>query len=220
MDQRNNYSDMYDLYRSKGVSPAIFFIPKINDQEEYRFIEDKHVSNIQNKRYMVSNFGNIVDLNRGTNPTYFDQEGYAICYLMRNDGTAINKKLHRMVMMLFNPNPNFAHLQVNHIDGNPSNNMLNNLEWTSGKENSDHAMLMGFHKMSGEDNPNNKLTENQVKEICSLIETGKYYDTEIARMYDVSYATISDIHKGKIWKNVGKYYDLSIRKSKKKNTTT
>lgn len=214
--ENKSYSDMYELYRSKGVSPAIFFMPKDIGPEEYRYIEGKHVTNIQEERYMVSNYGNIIDLNRGLSPVYLDQEGYSICYLMRNDGTAINKKLHRMVMMVFNPNPNFAHLQVNHMDGNPSNNMLYNLEWTSGKENSDHAMLRGLHKMSGEDNPNGKLTREQVNEICALIETGKYYDTEIAKMYNVSYTNISDIHKGKIWTDVGRNYDLSKRKSRSK----
>ena len=57
-------------------------------------------------------------------------------------------------------------------------------------------MINGLHKMNGINNPNNKLSEQEVHEICKLIETGEYYDTEIAKMYNVSYANISDIHNG------------------------
>ena len=92
--------------------------------------------------------------------------------------------------------------------------MLYNLEWTTPKENSDHAMLTGLHKMNGEMNPLAKLTPDQVREICELIQSGKYFDTEIAKMYNVSYATISDIHKGKLWKDISREYDLSDRKPK------
>jgi hypothetical protein len=46
--------------------------------------------------------------------------------------------VHRLVAQTYLDNPNNLP-QVNHIDENKSNNKVNNLEWTSSKENSRHS---------------------------------------------------------------------------------
>lgn len=53
------------------------------------------------------------------------------------------KYVHRLVADAYIPNPdNLA--QVNHIDGNKHNNCVNNLEWTSPKQNTEHAWNLGL----------------------------------------------------------------------------
>ena len=52
-------------------------------------------------------------------------------------------KVHRLVMSAFEPNETMDTLQVNHIDGNKLNNNLNNLEWCTHKQNSQHAKSLG-----------------------------------------------------------------------------
>lgn len=130
------------------------------------------------------------------------------------NGSPTKMRVHRLVLLTFDYRDDYNELQSNHIDGNHSNNTRANLEWTSLKENSDHAMLYKLHKMNGEDNGNNKLSEIQVREICELIQTGKYYDTEIAEMYNTTPTFLRSLRIGQIHTDITKDYDMTIRKTK------
>lgn len=207
-----SYSERYERAKKIGaICPVIFYRQVDMSEERFLPVTNKEVPGVMEDRYFISNYGRVYDNDKGIFLGYSDKLGYErvslkTIYGLKQIGT------HRLVMLVFEYNPDYQSLQVNHIDGNPSNNKLSNLEWTTPKENTDHAMLYGLHQMNGKDNPNNKLNEKQVREICELIQTGKYYDTEIAEMYNVSYTNISDIHKGKLWTNISKDYNLSNRK--------
>lgn len=53
--------------------------------------------------------------------------------------------VHRLLAQAFIPNPENKH-QVNHIDGNPQNNTISNLEWVTQSENQIHAYRTGLQK--------------------------------------------------------------------------
>lgn len=74
---------------------------------------------------------------------YQNGKGYNIIRTTENGNTKYYQ-LHRAVLMTFSPIEGMNDLQVNHKDGNKSNNKLSNLEWCTCKENIEHAIRMGL----------------------------------------------------------------------------
>ncbi|WP_166484705.1 NUMOD1 domain-containing DNA-binding protein [Clostridium cuniculi] len=66
-----------------------------------------------------------------------DNVGYLQVKLKKN-GKNYYKRVHRLVAEHFIENPNNLP-QVNHIDGDKTNNNINNLEWTNNKANTKHG---------------------------------------------------------------------------------
>lgn len=63
------------------------------------------------------------------------------------DGKEKTHLVSRLVAMSFLPMP-FEKLTVNHIDGDPSNNRVDNLEWCTQQENVRHAFETGLQRNS------------------------------------------------------------------------
>ena len=78
---------------------------------------------------------------------YTSKKGYMIVRTVEN-GIIKYYQLHRIVLSVFYPCNNMETLQVNHIDGNKSNNNLNNLEWCTCKENIKHAIRTGLSDLT------------------------------------------------------------------------
>lgn len=98
--------------------------------------------------------------------------------------------VHRLVALTFIQNPNNLP-EVNHKDGDKSNNSVNNLEWVTCKQNIKHAVL--------NDLSHAKLNFNDIKDIKNLYASGKYTYYDLANMYNVSYSNIGYIIRNKTW---------------------
>lgn len=106
--------------------------------------------------------------------------------------------VHRLVAIAFIPNP-LGRDTVNHIDGDKTNNNVNNLEWCTRSENLLHAVRTGLQRIElGSKSPNAKLTEPEVMAIRE--------DDRIARLiaadYGVSTSTIYLVKHRKIWQHI------------------
>ena len=90
-----------------------------------------------------------------------------------------SKKVHRLVAKAFIPNPKNKP-QINHIDGNPLNNNVENLEWCTSRENIIHSIETGLRQIK-------QLNQNEVKKL--YIEEEKSL-REVADCFDVSVSRI------------------------------
>ena len=124
------------------------------------------------------------------------KKGYCRVNLKAEGGTRL---VHRLVAKKFIPNPDNLP-QVNHKDGDKSNNQASNLEWVTGKQNVDHSVTTGLIKR-GYDRPNSKLTDDQVREIRSLKVKGNTY-YKIADMFGISYQGVHKVCKGQTYSHV------------------
>ena len=94
---------------------------------------------ILNSSYYVTEYGNVYNSKTNKVLCWCDNgSGYKLVYLMIN-GKRKSKLIHRLVAEAFIPNPNNLP-QVNHIDGDKSNNHVSNLEWCTCEYNNNHAI--------------------------------------------------------------------------------
>lgn len=117
----------------------------------------------------------------------------------------INKKMknclvHRVIAETFLPNPH-NYPQVNHKDGNKSNNSVSNLEWCDSSYNQKHRFYVLGENAKGTKNGRHKLTDNEVIEIYNLMKLGMDYK-DIAKEYNISYGTPFDIFNGRSWTHI------------------
>jgi hypothetical protein len=82
--------------------------------------------------------------------------------------------LHRIIAYTFieNKNPDLFNV-VNHIDGNKTNNLASNLEWTDIKGNNKHNHVAGLIKYFNRKIGQYDLEHNLIKEFGSIVEAEK-----------------------------------------------
>ena len=156
---------------------------------------------IFNQKYMIDEEGNIWSPYRGGRflKSFPTEKGYYRIVLQTSEGRK-TFQVHRLVLETFNPIKNCDKLEVNHINGDKSDNTLKNLEWCSGSFNVRHYLETGLKKHARVDSiGENKLTEEQVLEICKLIKNSNLSLQEIGKKFNVSKHCIFDIKRKKSW---------------------
>lgn len=105
----------------------------MNQQEKYLPIPRDHLRD----KYMISNKGNVFSITR-RKIMKLDSTNIKKRIELTADGIPKNHYVHDLVAMAFIPNPNnYEH--VYHIDGDKSNNNVENLEWCTLSQSVFHA---------------------------------------------------------------------------------
>lgn len=152
--------------------------------------------------YQVSDMGRV---KRGTRilKQSFTKDGYKRVRLLHNEKDR-TRTVHRLVMEHFNPN-NDPKMTVNHIDGDKTNNRLDNLEWVNRSGQMVHAYDLGLKKpMRGVTNPQAKLTKDQVEYIRKVYrrQSTEFGTVALSKKFGVSNRVIGLIVRGLSYKDV------------------
>lgn len=148
--------------------------------------------------YQIGEFGTIKSFKHGLEKVLrpiLGTNGYLQLKLY-TVGSMKRVMLHRLVALHFIPNPENKPT-VNHLDGDKLNCKKSNLEWSTQLENNQHAIENGLNKVNGANNPNAKLTPEQVQEIINL--KGQKSCREIGLLFNVSKGQVSKLQNGKQW---------------------
>jgi hypothetical protein len=154
-------------------------------------------------RYSVSNMGRIYTLGAKGVPPHLmkpqmNNRGYLLITLSMNN-EKLHTTVHRLVAEAFCEGKSETCCDVNHIDGDKTNNVASNLEWVTKSENMVHArdVLQCIHHATALPSKR-KFSDEQVRAIradCRSIKA-------IADEYGVATRTIYLIRKRETYKDV------------------
>lgn len=122
------------------------------------------------EKYMISSFGRIMSPSGYIRKLYQWKSGYFGIGIIMKNGKKRILRVHRLVAEAFIPNPDNK-TQVNHKNGDKSDNHVENLEWCTPSENQRHCIDILGRKNTGK------------KVQC--VETGKIYCSARSAAIDV-----------------------------------
>lgn len=117
---------------------------RIPDYPDYEIFEDSRIYSYKTNKFLRFSI---------------NSDGYLVLNLR-----GVEQKLllvHRLVATCFIPNPENKPF-VNHLDGNKQNDHVSNLEWSTAKENTEHAIKLKLINNQGENASFSKLTDADV----------------------------------------------------------
>lgn len=130
-----------------------------------------------------------------------DRDGYLCVYLVGGAARMTRRRIHRLVLDAFvGPRP--SGMVCAHADCNPANNRLDNLRWTTQRDNLQDSISRGRNP-HGAKHGCATIDESIAAHIKATF-TGKHGEqTRIARDIGVSLTIVNNILRGRAWRHVG-----------------
>ena len=160
------------------------FIFKFQDEKKIKDNPDETWKDIDNyPGYEISNLGRVYSQKTNKIRKILNREGRQTITIGKD-----SLLVHFLVANAFLDKPKSKkRLVVNHLDGKPHNNRVENLEWTTDKGNNDHALKTGLKK---------------VRKVDQYSIEGEYIQTfssikEAMKELNVSYTSIWNAASGK-----------------------
>ena len=122
--------------------------------------------------------------------------GHKYVGLYDDNGSLRHVDVHTLVLSAFvSPRPDG--MECRHLNGDPTDNNLENLTWGTRSENQNYRATHGTSNR-GEQCAHSKLTESDVLKIREQVKTGAGIRST-ARSFGVNDKTIRNIRDGNIW---------------------
>lgn len=184
---------------------------------EYEYWLPISLPNIQ-PYYFISTYGRVFSTKYNK---FFkcsiNGRGYQEISMRTLDNKRVQYRLHRVVMMTFNPINDMDKYMVNRIDGIKTHNWIWNLEWCDNTYNIKEAMIYGLKKpIVGELHGMCKITDYEAEMVCQLLIQQQYTYDEISYIVggNVSYSMVNSIANGRTHKHL--YYKYGLMNLEKR----
>lgn len=174
------------------------------------FSEWKGIGKVGNHKYYINAAGDIYSmysmmiLHFGSNP-----RDYKRTSLYVSDEEKLNPATHRLVAMLFIPNPDNLP-EVNHKNGVKTCNDVDNLEWCTHLENMHHAENNKLvHHLHGEECSWTKYSDTQVHHACKIFadpNCSHWLLNKISSITGIDISTLAKIYRREIRKDISSQY--------------
>lgn len=202
--KRKDYLETYAKCKTCWINPSLIKnkikyskIPKVESLPKEIWADTHDFEGL----YEISNFGRVKSLPKINRPceklakTRIGSSGRV--QVMLHKGKIKKYVLvHRLIAYAFIPNI-YNKPCINHIDNNPENNLISNLEWCTHQENTNHALKCNRFQL-GIKRYNSIFTDNDVLEIFNSNCNQK----ELAEKYNCSSSAIGMIKTGRNWSHI------------------
>jgi len=178
----------------------------------------------------VSNFGKVRNsYTKAKRYTNINKQGYPITQL-KEKGKVKTLKIHRLVAELFLPPPctelvkkcskeHHGKVLVKHLDNDPTNNHVSNLEWSDLRGNTKQAWDDGLIKaVKGQDHCRAILIDDVVHKLCEDYSKGMMPKEAILK-YGISRQQATKIRAGYQWKHIWEKYDIKVNRRGERSST-
>lgn len=183
-------------------SNVIYFIPSpdmMMPNEEFRPIPQELIPGVMDY-YMISNYGRLWHKFNRTFFSYLTDTTGHLYRVFKTEYGDVVYRIHTLVKRTFDPRPDNPNATIIFRDGNKSNILLWNLEYSTDCKDYNIDMTQ------------NSYTDDIIHEICRRLETRDCTLTVISEELDVPYTLVQSINGGYTRRDISSQYNIETRK--------